>query len=165
MVTTTSTAGTYFQMFHKNDTMFANLILAIRKDDDDGVDYALDAKDLIVDDLDLTDDEMKGFMKGFVSTGELDITLWEGYYETDALSNGDIYAMFIVSVDNQVYWGLKDELLAGFTNYSVTYTLSTDGNLNFSTSAGDISLLFSRDYDFDKSTVGLGTFTVSVRSV
>lgn len=149
MVATTSTAGKNFQMLHKNDKMCANLILAIRKDDDGGVDHALDAKDLIIDDLNLTDDEMKAFMKGFISTGELDITLWEGYYVADPLANGDTYAMFIVSNDNSVYWGLKSDLLANFTKYSVTYTLATDGNLKFSTSAGDVSLLFSRDYDFD----------------
>ena len=161
MVATTSTAGKHFQLLHNNDKMCGKLLTAIRKDDSDGVDDALDLKDLIVDDLNLTDDEMKAFMKGFLSTGELDVTLWEGYYESKALSNGDVYAMFIVSMDNKVYFGLKKNLLAKFTDYSMTYTTVTDGNLKFTASGKAVSILFTRDYDFEKGTLGTGTFTVS----
>ena len=157
----TTKAGKLWQLMHSNETFGSSLLLAVSKDDTDGVQNALDLVNLGAEDFHLTDDEIENLFRGVTPAGAIELTTWQGYYVTEPLPNGDKYALLIASLNNTAYWGPENKLISNFKKFQVSYHLPTDGTLRFSTAAGDITLNFSRTYDAEKGDASLNSFKVS----
>ena len=80
---------------------------------------------------------------------------------TQPLQNSEKHTLFVLSVDNSVYWDPESRMDPDFEPHKVEYELPEDGTLRFSTPEGAVSLTFSRAYDVEEGTAEVGSFKVS----
>lgn len=131
--------------------------------DDKLIAKALGIIDLSPDDpeVDLSKEEVIAFMRGRTPDGRLEITSLEGFYVFNPLPSRQVFALLISSVDNRIFWGpVKDILSNNRSRSEVEYQLGSNATVSFSSTAGNVVLSFSRDFDVTKGTVGNGSFTV-----
>lgn len=128
----------------------------------DGVVKALEIVDMTPDDAKITAEEYSAFAHGITPSGELEVAAWEGYYVTNPLPNGQAFALLIRSSDNTVYWGPVEGFAEKhWSQCKVDYHLGSNATLCFSSSAGDVTLTFSRNVD--EETGDCSNNTVKVR--
>ena len=128
--------------------------------DDKAISKALGIIDLSPDDVDLSKEELVAFIRGRTLSGGLEIASFEGYYETEPLS-GQVFALLIMSVGNRIFWGPVEGFSAkNWSKCQVEYQLGSDATVSFPSSAGNVVLSFSRDFDENEVIIGNGSFTV-----
>ena len=128
--------------------------------DDKAISKALGIIDLSPDDVDLSKEELVAFIRGRTLSGGLEIASFEGYYETEPLG-GQVFALLILSVGSRIFWGPVEGFFAkNWSNSEVKYQLKSDTTISFTSTAGDVVLSFSRDFDDDSGVVGKSDFNV-----
>lgn len=80
--------------------------------DENAIAYALGKIVLSPDEVDPTKEELVALMRGRNLSGGLEFTSLEGYYVTNPLSSGEVFALLILSVDNRIFWGPVDDFFA-----------------------------------------------------
>jgi hypothetical protein len=121
---------------------------------------AFELIDLMPEDIAISEAEFSAFAQGLTPSGELEVTAWEGYYVTDPLPSGDIYALLISSYDNRAYWGLEEGFIDCYSECEVDYYLGPHATLYFPSSAGKVMLSFSRFFDERTGRVNMVNLTV-----
>jgi hypothetical protein len=114
------------------------------------------------EEAELSEAEFLAFGQGLTPSGELEVTAWEGYYTTDPLPNGDVFALLISSARNRVYWGREYGFMDGYwSECEVDYYLGPNATLSFSSSDGeDVTLSFSRIFDEETGDASMTKVTV-----
>lgn len=98
--------------------------------------------------FEISPEEYNAFLRGLTPSGELEVVAWAGYYETDPLPDGQVFALLISQSDNSVYWGPADGFLKEHVLECKVKEYSIDkGILTFSSAGKDVTLSFLRDYD------------------
>ncbi|KAM6497704.1 hypothetical protein JOM56_005652 [Amanita muscaria] len=154
----TTKAAWLWQALHSEREFSAAYVNAVLENNHDAVAEALEIIDMLPEDVDLSEEEFSAFACGLTPSGGLEVTAWEGYYLTDPLPDGKVFALLICSFDNRVYWGPEE----GFANkywskHEVNYHLGPHATLCFSSTAGEVALSFSRDLDEETGRFGKNT--------
>ncbi|KAH7097573.1 hypothetical protein BKA62DRAFT_423872 [Auriculariales sp. MPI-PUGE-AT-0066] len=161
-IASSTKVGRLWQTLHTKNDLATSVISSVAKNDREGFLDALDEAGLSASSFTFTDDEHKAFMSGYTPSGELELTVWGGYYETDALPSGEVYGLIVVSNKNQVFWGGRN---IASDPEEVSYTLAADGTLSFETKAGPVRLSFERNYSLEDGTISSSRFKGTIGDV
>ena len=156
----TSKAANFWNLLHTEHEFSAEYLKAVLANDEKAVANALGKIGKSPNEVNLSKEEFVAFMRGRTPSGGLEITSFEGYYETESFS-GQVFAVLILSVSNRIFWGpARDFFRHNWSKNEVEYQLGSDATVSFPSSAGNVVLSFSRDFDEKEGTVGNGSFTV-----
>ncbi|KAG6819309.1 hypothetical protein H0H93_013135 [Arthromyces matolae] len=145
----TTKAGWFWQALHTEREFSIAYLNAVLADDMKAIASALELIGKFPEDVELTQDEFMAFAHGIGPTGELELSSWGGYYTTDPLPDGRVFALLISSFDNRVFWGPEEGFADKYWSHcQVDYHFGPDAILCFSYD-GDVTLSFSRLVDLD----------------
>ncbi|KAG6826787.1 hypothetical protein H0H92_014395 [Tricholoma furcatifolium] len=137
-------AGWFWKVLYTEREFSAAYLNAVLADDSKAIASALELIGKFPEDVELRQDEFMAFTHGVTPAGELELSSWGGYYVTDPISDGRVFALLISSYDNRVFWGPEEGFADKYwSECAVDYHFGPNATLCFS-SDGDVTLSFSR---------------------